>query len=152
MSNEVDLIDKLATAYQPLTKVVSDLGASLQKIERVVVRQETKLEDYTAQVSKMLDSHDVSIKSLDEAKTTIFSSIATTKWVAGLLLTVITTMGVFIVTSWSHGYDERLNKIELERKETLDKVFQLLAEQKKLLNQSELKDIIANIYRRKTTG
>ena len=147
MSNEVDLIDKLATAYQPLTKVVSDLGASLQKIERVVVRQETKLEDYTAQVSKMLDSHDVSIKSLDEAKTTIFSSIATTKWVAGLLLTVITTMGVFIVTSWSHGYDERLNKIELERKETLDKVFQLLAEQKKLLNQSELKDIIANIYR-----
>ncbi len=139
MNNEVDLIDKLATAYQPLTKVVSDLGASLQKIERVVVRQETKLEDYIAQVSKMLDSHHNSIKVLDEAKTTIFTSVKTL-WI---VIPVIVVLGGYIVNQWT----ERLDNLEADRKETLDKVSQLLAEQKKLLNQGELKDIIANIYR-----
>lgn len=147
MSNEVDLIDKLATAYQPLAKTVSDFGAIISNNNNEIVDLKRLVKDHVEKVDKILDSHDNSIKVLDEAKTTIFSSIATTKWVASLLLTIITAMGAFIVTSWSKGYDERLNKIELDRKETLDKVFQLLAEQKKLLNQVELKDIIANIYR-----
>jgi len=84
MSNEVDLIDKLATAYQPLTKVVSDLGASLQKIERVVIRQETKFEDYIAQVTKMLENHEKSIDALEKSDTDIRSTFKGGKWVAGV--------------------------------------------------------------------
>lgn len=84
MSNEVDLIDKLATAYQPLAKVVSDLGGSLHKIETIVIRQETKFEDYMVQVTKMLENHEKSIKALEESDTDIRSTFKGGKWVAGL--------------------------------------------------------------------
>lgn len=84
MSNEVDLIDKLATAYQPLAKVVSDLGGSLHKIETIVIRQETKMEDYMAQVTKMLEAHEKSIKDLEESDTDIRSTFKGGKSIAGI--------------------------------------------------------------------
>lgn len=89
----------------------------------------------------MLDSHDKSIKALDEAKTTIFSSVKTLWFV---IPTVVVLSGI-IINQWTNNYDERLNKIEIEKKETLDKVFQLLETKKNYLNQSELKTILANI-------
>lgn len=143
MSNEVDLIDKLATAYQPLAKTVSDFGAAISKNNDEIIDLKRLVKDFTTYSKEMLDSHDNSIKSLNEAKTTIFSSV---KMLWLIIPTVVVLSGI-IINQWTNNYDERLNKIELDRKETLDKVFQLLAEQKKLLNQVELKDIIANIYR-----
>lgn len=152
--NDDYLLRKIEDSHQAIAKTVSDFGAIVSNNNNEIVDLKRLVKDHVEKVDKILDSHDNSIKVLDEAKTTIFSSIATTKWVASLLLTIITAMGAFIVTSWSKGYDERLSKMEaeskemaVERRETLDKVFQLLAEQKKLLNQVELKDIIANIYR-----
>lgn len=150
MSNEVDLIDKLATAYQPLAKTVSEFGAAISKNNDEIIDLKRLVKDFTTYSKEMLDSHDNSIKSLDEAKTTIFSSV---KMLWLIIPTVVVLSGI-IINQWTNNYDERLNKMEaeskemaVERRETLDKVFQLLAEQKKLLNQGELKDIIANIYR-----
>ncbi len=145
--NDDYLLRKIEDSHQAIAKTVSDFGAIVSNNNNEIVDLKRLVKDHVEKVDKILDSHDNSIKVLDEAKTTIFSSIATTKWVASLLLTVITAMGAFIVTSWSHGYDERLKKIELDRKETLDKVFQLLGDKKNYLNQVELKNIIANIYR-----
>lgn len=149
MSHDLDtILDKMATAYQPLSKTVSDLGDKVNKTNIGLAGIEMKMSDFIERIDKKMDSHDTSIKSLDEAKTTIFSSIATTKWVAGLLLTIIVTMGGFIVTSWSQSYDERISKIESEKKETLDKVLQLLSDKKNYLNYNEremLKDIFANL-------
>ena len=150
MSNEVDLIDKLATAYQTLAKTVSEFGAAISKNNDEIIDLKRLVKDFTTYSKEMLDSHDNSIKSLDEAKTTIFSSV---KMLWLIIPTVVVLSGI-IINQWTNNYDERLNKMEaeskemaVERRETLDKVFQLLAEQKKLLNQGELKDIIANIYR-----
>jgi hypothetical protein len=152
--NDDYFLRKIEDSHQAIAKTVSDFGAIVNNNNNEIVDLKRLVKDHVEKVDKILDSHDNSIKVLDEARTTIFSSIATTKWVASLLLTVITSMGAFIIISWSNGYDERLSKMEaeskemvIERRETLDKVFQLLTEQKKLLNQSELKDIIANIYR-----
>ena len=140
-----DLIDKLATAYQPLSKTISDLGSIVKGNNNEIIDLKRLVKDHIDVVNKKLDSHDTSIEDLTEAKTTIFSSIATTKWVASVLFTVIVAMGGFIITSWAEGYDQRLSKIESERKETLDKVFQLLNDKKNYLNQETIKSIFANL-------
>lgn len=149
MSHDIDLLlDKMATAYQPLAKTVSDLGAVLAKNNNELIDLNRLVKDHVDKVDKILDSHEGSIKKLDEAKITIFSSISTTKWVAGVLLTIIMSMGGFIITTWSRSYDERLNKVEAEKKETLDKVLQMLSDKKNYLNYNEkemLKDIFANL-------
>lgn len=148
MTDVDSLLDKMSTAYQPLAKTVSDLGDKVNKTNIGLASIEMKMSDFIDRIDKKIDSHDASIKSLDEAKTTIFSSVATTKWVAGLLLTVIVTMGGFIITSWSNTFEDRLNKIDLEKKEAQDKLFQLLNDKKNYLNLNEkemLKDIFANL-------
>lgn len=141
MSNEVDLIDKLATAYQPLTKVVSDLGSSLQKIERVVVRQETKLEDFTSQVSKMLDAHDKSIKALHEAKTTIFTSVKAL-WV---FVPVAIGLAGFGIKQWASNFESRVKILETERKEAYEQFIKILGDKKNYLNQETIQNIFANL-------
>lgn len=148
MNDREYLLQKIEASHLAIAKTVSDFGAVVSNNNNEIIDLKRLVSDHVEKVDKILDSHENSIKTLDEAKTTIFSSIATTKWVAGLLLTIIVTMGGFIVTSWSQTYNERLDKIESEKKETLDKVLQMLSDKKNYLNYKEkemLKDIFANL-------
>jgi len=145
--NEDYLLKKIEDSHQSIAKTVSDFGAIVNHNNDEIVDLKRLVKDHVEKVDKILDSHEDSISNLTEAKTTIFSSIATTKWVASILFTVIVAMGGFIVTTWADNYDQRLAKIESERKETLDKVFQLLNDKKNYLNQNQLESIIANVYR-----
>jgi len=137
--NDDYFLRKIEDSHQAIAKTVSDFGAIVNNNNNEIVDLKRLVKDHVEKVDKILDSHDTSIKNLDEAKTTIFTSVKTL-WI---VIPVIVVLGGYIVNQWT----ERLDNLEADRKETLDKVFQLLAEQKKLLNQSELKDIIANIYR-----
>ena len=137
--NDDYFIRKIEDSHQAIAKTVSDFGEIVNNNNNEIVDLKRLVKDHVEKVDKILDSHDTSIKNLDEAKTTIFTSVKTL-WI---VIPVIVVLGGYIVNQWT----ERLDNLEADRKETLDKVFQLLAEQKKLLNQGELKDIIANIYR-----
>ena len=137
--NDDYFLRKIEDSHQAIAKTVSDFGAIVNNNNNEIVDLKRLVKDHVEKVDKILDSHDTSIKNLDEAKTTIFTSVKTL-WI---VIPVIVVLGGYIVNQWT----ERLDNLEADRKETLDKVFQLLAEQKKLLNQGELKDIIANIYR-----
>lgn len=155
MSKDDYLLKKIEDSHQAIAKTVSDFGDKVNKTNASLASLDTKLSGFIDRIDKKFEvtdkkfeGHDESIETLNEAKTTIFTSIATTKWVAGLLLTIIITMGGFIITTWSNDYDERLKQIELERKETLDKVLQLLSDKKNYLNYQEkefIKDIFANL-------
>lgn len=142
------LLKKIEASHTAIAKTVSDFGDKVNKTNLALNSVEIQLSDFIERIDKKMDGHDVSIKSLDEAKTTIFSSIKTTKFIGGLLITVIITMGGFIITTWSKGYNDRLDKIELDRKETLDKVLQMLSDKKNYLNYNQkeiIKDIFANL-------
>lgn len=139
------LLKKIEDSHRAIAKTVSDFGSIVNNNNNEIVDLKRLVRDHVEKVDKILDSHEESIKDLTQAKTTIFSSIATTKWVASVLFTVIVAMGGFIITSWAEGYDQRLSKIESERKETLDKVFQLLNDKKNYLNQETIKSIFANL-------
>jgi len=139
--NDDYFLKKLESSHQAIAKTVSDFGAAVSKNNDEIIDLKRLVKDFTIYSKEMLDSHDKSIKALDEAKTTIFSSVKTLWFV---IPTVVVLSGI-IINQWTNNYDERLNKIEIEKKETLDKVFQLLETKKNYLNQSELKTILANI-------
>lgn len=145
--NDDYLLRKIEDSHQAIAKTVSDFGAIVSNNNNEIVDLKRLVKDHVEKVDKILDSHDKSIKSLDEAKTTIFTSLTTTKKVAGVLLAIIISMGGFIMKTWSEGFNERLNKIESEDRDTYKTFIKMLEDKKNYLNQSELKDIIANIYR-----
>jgi len=150
MTHDLDLIDKLAIAYQPLTKSVSDLGASVKKNNDEVVDLKRMFKDHAEKVDKMLDSHEDAIVTLNKDKTIVTTSIKNIRFFAIILATVITTLGGYIVTSWTNelsSMNQRLTKSEEKRQETLEKVLQELNVKKNYLNQSDLRDIIANVYK-----
>lgn len=145
----------LDRSHSAIAKTVSDFGDKINKTNIALNSVETKLSDFIERIDKKMDSqdkeidsHDISIRSLDEAKTTIFTSVKVTRWVAGSLISIIIVMGGFIISTWSKSYDDRLDKIELDRKETLEKVLQMLSDKKNYLNYNQkeiIKDIFANL-------
>lgn len=145
----------LDASHSVIAKTVSDFGAIVNKNNAEIIDFKRLVKDYIERADKKMDSQDEKISSqdkkietLNEAKTTIFSSIKTTKFIGGLLITVIITMGGFIISTWSNGYNDRLDKIELDRKETLEKVLQMLNDKKNYLNYNQketIKDIFANL-------
>lgn len=145
--NDDYLLRKIEDSHQAIAKTVSVYGDKVNKTDMTVTRIDTKLSDFIDKIDKKMIDHDKSIKDLDEAKTTIFTSLTTTKKVAGVLLAVIISMGGFIMKTLSEGFNERLNKIESEDRNTYKTFIKMLEDKKNYLNQSELKDIIANIYR-----
>lgn len=145
--NEDYLLKKIEDSHQAIAKTVSDFGDKVNKSNITIASIDTKLGDFIDRIDKKIATHDNDIDTLKEAKTTIFTSISTTKFVAGSLFAIITVMGGYIITTWTNTFDTRLNKIESERKETLDKVLQLLGDKKNFINIDTeiLKDIFANL-------
>lgn len=150
MTHDLDVIDKLAIAYQPLTKSVSDLGASVKKNNDEVVDLKRMFKDHAEKVDKMLDLHETAIVALNKDKTILTTSIKNIRYFAIILGTVITTLGGYIVTNWTNelsSMNQRLTKNEEKKQEVLEKVLQELSVKKNYLNQSDIKSIIVDLTR-----
>jgi len=142
------LLKKIEASHTAIAKTVSDFGDKVNKTNLALNSVEIQLSDFIERIDKKMDSHDDSIRDLNEAKTTIFTSVKVTRLVAGSLIGVIIVMGGFIISTWSTSYNDRLDKIELDRKETLEKVLQMLNDKKNYLNYNQketIKDIFANL-------
>jgi hypothetical protein len=142
------LLKKIEASHSAIAKTVSDFGDKVNKTNLALNSVEIQLSDFIERIDKKMDSHDDSIRDLNEAKTTIFTSVKVTRLVAGSLIGVIIVMGGFIISTWSTSYNDRLDKIELDRKETLEKVLQMLNDKKNYLNYNQketIKDIFANL-------
>lgn len=145
----------LDASHSSIAKTVSEFGAIVNKNNAEIIDLKRLVKDYIERADrrmdgqdKKMDSHDDSIRDLNEAKTTIFTSVKVTRLVAGSLIGVIIVMGGFIISTWSTSYNDRLDKIELDRKETLEKVLQMLNDKKNYLNYNQketIKDIFANL-------
>lgn len=141
MSNEVDLIDKLAIAYQPLAKTVSDFGAEIKKNNDEIIDLKRLVKDFTVYSKEMIDSHDRSIKALDEAKTTIFTSVKAL-WI---FVPVAIGLAGFGIKQWANNFESRVKILETERKEAYEQFIKILGDKKNYLNQETIQNIFANL-------
>lgn len=134
-------LKKLESSHQAIAETVSAYGAEVKKNNDEIIDLKRLVKDFTVYSKEMIKSHDDSIKALDEAKTTIFTSVKAL-WI---FVPVVIGLAGFGIKQWANNFESRVKTLETERKQAYEQFIKILGDKKNYLNQETVQNIFANI-------
>lgn len=150
--------NKFELSHQATAKTISDFGgvindtkSEVNNTRNDIVELKTIVKDFITRTDKVIDGHEKSIDTLAKSDTEIRTAFKTGRYVAGLAMFVILSLGATITGLWANAYHSDQKELrgliqahEEKDSSAVDRLIELLSKKDGL--GSEQLDIIANIY------